>query len=221
MLITDHALDDPITIDGVQTTLRSAYAQQVNLRQRPVTEFATHFGVAIQVVTGDGLMLISDRGDTAVDAHVLFPSVAEGSSRPVDANDHQIPHPNRTAVRGIYEELAIDINADDIEWISFGANAVLCEYGLIGWIEIGLSFDDLLTRRQTGLPKDIWESDYLYGIPFNPHDSAEFVAKHGPWSPFGLVALYHTLLARFSWEEVSQAFKGITPMLSENIPVDV
>lgn len=141
--------------------------------------------------------------------------MAEGSSRPVDANDRQIPHPTRTAIRGIAEELEIDVQAEDIHWISFGANTVLCEYGLIGWIRIAESWADLERRRQAGLPKDTWESARLYAVPMTPKALADFVRNHQPWSPFALVALFHTLLAHFRWEEVNAAWQSINPVLSE------
>lgn len=62
MLATDHDLDSPLVIRGQGTTLRREFAQGTDLRIRPVTAFATHFGVAIQVITSDGLMIISERG---------------------------------------------------------------------------------------------------------------------------------------------------------------
>jgi len=217
MLATDHALDEPMVIDGQQTTLRQAYAKDVDLRVHPVDQFATHFGVAIQVVTSDNLMIVSERGDTAVDANVLFPSVAESGSRPVDGDDRQVPHPNRTATRGIYEELAIELSPNDINWISFGANAVLCEYGMIGWVRLKIPWQQVLVRREAGLPKDTWESARLHAIPFSPTSVARFMATNGPWSPFAIVAIYHTLLVEFTWEEVNQAFEKIDLQLSETL----
>jgi hypothetical protein len=218
MLATDHRLDDPIVVDGAPTTLRETYAKDVDLRIHPVDEFATHFGVAIQIVTSDNLMIISERGNTAVDAGVFFPSVAEGGSRPVDGDDRQVPHPNRIAVRGIYEELAVEVLTDEINWVSFGANAVLCEYGMIGWVRTQLSWEQILERREAGLPKDLWESTRLHAVPFGPKPVARFVGTHGPWSPFALVAIYHTLLAEFSWDSVHSAFAKAELQLSEQLP---
>lgn len=106
MLVTDNMLDEPIVVDNVKTTLRKRYAERVDLSCTPVPEFATHFGVGIMIITADSKIIISERGPTAVDAFVFFPSVAEGASRPVDAGSNGGPDPYRTAVRGIARNLA-------------------------------------------------------------------------------------------------------------------
>ena len=197
MLATDQRLDARLMIGGQETTLRQEYAAQVDLRQRPVTAFATHFGVAVQIITADGLTLVTERGHTAVDAHVLFPSVAEGASRPVDGDDRQVPHPTRTAMRGLAEEWAVVVEPDKVHWVSFGANAVLCEYGLLGWVALKETWATLERRRAAGVPQDLWEAARVHAIPFQPQAIATFVAEHQPWSPFALATLYHTLLGHF------------------------
>lgn len=170
------------------------------------------------MITADGLTLLTERGATAVDAFVFFPSVAEGASRPVDADDRHGPHPTRTAIRGIAEELGVEVKADRIYWTSLGVNTVLCEYGLIGWTTLDIDWEELQRRRQAGLPKDLWESTHIHAVPFSPPAVARFVSEHGPWSPFALVTLYHTLLAHFRWDEVDRAMRDIRPQLSQALP---
>lgn len=114
MLVTDNTLDEPIIVNNTKTTLRERYAHSVDLAYNPVPEFATHFGVGLMVITADNKIIFSERGPTAVDAFAFFPSVAEGASRPVDAGQNGAPDPYRTAVRGIPEELGIEVSADHI-----------------------------------------------------------------------------------------------------------
>ncbi|MDQ0286805.1 hypothetical protein J2Z49_001922 [Desulfofundulus luciae] len=114
----------------------------------PVPEFATHFGVGIMVVTADGKIIFCERGPTAVDAFVFFPSVAEGSSRPVDAGPNGGPDPYRTAVRGLAEELDLEISPDHVKSLSFGANAVLCEYALCGVVYVEQTEEEILSPRR-------------------------------------------------------------------------
>lgn len=218
MLVTDQALDEPVQVDGQTTTLRELFAAHVDLAVRPVPEFATHFGIALQVVTADGQTVFSERGRTAVDAFVFFPSVAEGSARPVDAGPKGGPDPYRTAVRGAAEELGIDVPAEAIRFLSFGANAVLCEYGLIGVAYVRETADQLRRLRATGIPKDKWENQRLHFVPWTPEAVAEFIGSHGPWSPFAIVAAFHGLYDRFGLARVERAFSGVRIRLSQNLP---
>ncbi len=220
MLASDQSLDVPLVHQGQKTTMRQEFASRVDLFTRPVPELATHFGIALQIVTKDGYTVFSERGKTAVDSHVFFPSVAEGCSRPADADDRQAPDVYRTAVRGVLEELGIEINRDSVEWISFGANAVLCEYGLIGTVEVDCTVDDLHRIREIGTPKDKWESAHLHTVRWEPKEVARFVAGHGLWSPFALVTVAHALISGFDLTpiEVDALFRGLTIRCSQELP---
>jgi len=60
------------------------------------------------VVTADGWLLVSERGNTAVDPHLYFPAVAEGATRPLDMTKSGAPDHFSTARRGVLEELGVD-----------------------------------------------------------------------------------------------------------------
>ena len=218
MLVTDNMLDEPIVVDNVKTTLRKRYAERVDLMYSPVPEFATHFGVGIMVVTADGKIIFSERGPTAVDAFVFFPSVAEGSSRPVDAGSNGRPDPYRTAVRGVAEELGIEISPDQVKFLSFGANAVLCEYALCGVVYTDQTEEEILRVRSLGVPKDKWESQKLYFMPFIPETVARFMTSSKPWSPFAVICTVHALLDRFGKEKMEKALAGKEIYLSQRLP---
>jgi len=219
MLVTDQALDRPVVVDGELTTLRRLFAHAVDLAVRPVPELATHFGIALQVVTADGQTVFALRGQTAVDAHVWFPSVAEGASRPTDAGPRGGPDPYRTAVRGLVEELGVDVPEEDILFLSFGANAVLCEYALCGLARIRETAEQVARIRATGVPKDKWESQSLRFVRWTPREVARFVAEQGPWSPFALVTVYHALIHDFGREATDRAFSAVKRVnLSQTLP---
>jgi hypothetical protein len=221
MLATDASLDTPIIVNGVQpTTLRKLYCQAVDLSLRPVPELATHFGVSLMVVTSDQYTCFSERSVTAVDPFVFFPSVAEGSSRPVDAGPGGGPDPYRTAIRGAAEELGLELAPEDITFISFGANAVLCEYALCGIAYTNATRKDLEHLRAIGVPKDKWESQRLHFVPWTPEEIAQFIATHGPWSPWTIVTTVHALMDAFPIKRIDKAFASIHIRLSQTLPAN-
>jgi hypothetical protein len=218
MLVTDAMLDEPIIVNNAKTTLRKRYAERIDLAYSPVPEFATHFGVGIMVITADGKIIFSERGPTAVDAFVFFPSVAEGCSRPVDAGYNSGPDPYRTAVRGLAEELGLEISPDQVKFLSFGANAVLYEYALCGAVYVDQTEGEILKTRSLGIPKDKWENQKLHFVPFKPEAVAEFITKNKPWSPFAIACAIHALFDRFGKEKLVKAFAGKEIVLSQFLP---
>ena len=82
----------------------------------------------------------------------LFPTVADGASRPADGDDREVPHPTRTAIRVLAEEWAVTVNPGEIPWTSFGANAALCEYSVTGWVGAEETWEALEPRRAAGGP---------------------------------------------------------------------
>lgn len=218
MLATDQQLDRPIFVADRSTTLRKEFAAQADLALHPVNEFATHWGIALQVISRDGLTIFAERGQTAVDSMVFFPSVAEGASRPTDDDGHGGPDIFRTAIRGTMEELGIDLLRDEITWLSFGANTVLCEYGMIGTAHSRYDMDDIITARAVGRPKDKWESSKLHYPLWTPEAVATFVHEHGPWSPFALITLYHALMHDYPYARVKRAFAGSGIRMSQAMP---
>ena len=219
MLVTDQRLDDEIIIDGQVTTLRRHYAQRTDLKVAPVPEFATHFGVGLAIVTRDQRLVISERGHTAVDSFVLFPSVAEGSSRPVDGGDKGGADPYRTAVRGVAEEMGIEVSRDDVRFLSFGVNVHLCEYALLGVVEVPQSEREILEIRSLGIPKDQWENRRLHFVDFNPKAVAGFATTSNlRWSPFAVATFIHALVDGHGHESTLQAFRNVTLRLSQEVP---
>jgi transcriptional regulator with XRE-family HTH domain len=220
MLATDQRLDVPLTSGGRTYTLRERYAPDVDLRVKPVPELATHWGVGLSVVTADGLLLVSERGNTAVDPQVFFPSVAEGTTRMMDGDPASgAPRPLSTAMRGMTEELGISLEADELTWLSFGANSYLCEYALIGLVRTASTFAEIEDRRSVGAAKDHWETRRLHGVEFTPSAVAAFCAQPArPFSAFGLIAIVHALMYEHGIGKVERAFTGIRVAVTQRLP---
>jgi hypothetical protein len=219
MLATDQRVDVPLTSAGRTFTLREKYAASVDLRVAPVAELATHWGVGLGVVTQDRYILVSERGNTAVDPHVLFPSVAEGATRGFDSDGHGAPDHFHTAARGMEEELGIDLDANELTWLSFGANSYLCEYALIGRVDSRYSIADIERRRGLGAAKDSWETRVIHAVPFEPKEVAEFCCAAGRrFSAFALIVLMHTLMSEFGVAKVESAFSGTRVTVTQQLP---
>jgi transcriptional regulator with XRE-family HTH domain len=219
MLVTDQRLDVPLTAGGRTYTLRERYAANVDLRVAPVPELATHWGVGLSVVTADRQLLIAQRGNTAVDPYVYFPAMAEGASRAHDAAPNGAPDHDRIAIRGMAEELGIEIEPDELTWLSFGANSYLCEYGLIGRVDTNWTAGRIDARRSTGAAKDNWETKHLHAVPFSPVDVARFMADRSrTFSAFAIVAIMHALMHEFGIRATESAFEDITVSVSQHLP---
>lgn len=219
MLATDQRLDIPHTSGGRTSTLRERYAGDVDLRVAPVPEFATHWGVGLSVITADGRLLISERGNTAVDPHVMFPSVAEGATRAKDGREDGTPDHFSTAARGMIEELGVSLEPAELTWLSFGANSFLCEYGLVGRVDSTFTADQIEQRRAAGAAKDSWETRRLHAVDFVPEDVVEFCSHpERRFSAFAMIAIVHALMSEYGVVKTESAFRTAKVAVSQHLP---
>lgn len=219
MLATDQRLDVPLTVGGRTFTLRERYAGEADLRVAPVPELATHWGVGLSVITADGLLLVSERGNTAVDPYVYFPAVAESATRAMDATPDGAPDHFSVASRGVQEELGVDLADDELTWLSFGANSYLCEYGLIGRVDTSCTLAEIESRRSLGTAKDSWETKRLHPLNFDPESVARFCSEpERRFSAFALVSLIHTLVNEFGVERTESAFANTKVAVTQHLP---
>ena len=222
MLATDQRLDVPMTHAGRTFTLRERYAAGVDLRVTPVRELATHWGVGLVVVTADHMLLVPERGNTAVAPHVLFPSVAEGATRAMDAASNGAPDHLRTAARGMEEELGVPLRPEELTWLSFGTNPCMCDYSLIGRVDTPFTADEIERRRALGAAKDSWETKRLHRVPFTPDAVAEFCANpERRLSAYALISIVHTLMHEFGVAKTDAAFSGVKVAVADRLPGSV
>jgi len=219
MLVTDQRLDVPLTAAGRTYTLRERYAADVDLRVAPVPELATHWGVGLSVVTADNWLLVSERGNTAVDPHVFFPAVAEGATWPLDMTASGTPDQFNIARRGVLEEMGVQLRPEELTWLSFGANSYLCEYALIGRIDTAHTFSEIESHRSVGAAKDSWETRRLHAVEFDPQAVARFCSEAGRrFSPFALVTIVHTLMHKFGVSPTVMAFENASVKVTQHLP---
>ncbi len=219
MLATDQRLDVPMTHGGRTFTLRERFASGTDLRVAPVAELATHWGVGLAVVTADHFLLVSERGNTAVDPHIFFPSVAEGATRAMDGGENGAPDHFNTARRGLEEELGILLTQEELIWLSFGANTYLCEYALIGRVDTPFTVEEIERRRALGAAKDSWETRRLHAVEFTPQAVAAFCSQPGRrFSAFALITFVHALMHEYGIAKTEAAFVGAKIAVTQQLP---
>lgn len=211
-LVSDQRLDFKFeNSDGTITTLRSKYCATEDLRVKPFSGNACHFGVQLAVVTSDSRLVIPLRGNTAIAPGTVSPSVAEGALPSADIGPAGQYLPHLTALRGLREELGI---ADEpfINWLSFGVNPITAQYGLVGLTHVDATFDEVSELFQLNIVKDQWENSTLSGVQFTPEGFAQFVEQRPEleWSPFALIAFTHALLAENPWRRVRNALGDVS-----------
>lgn len=211
-LVSDQRLDyDFENEDGTLTTLRRKYCAAHDLRKQPYGGNACHFGVQLAVVTRDELLVVPVRGDTAIAPGAIAPSVAEGALPATDIGPAGEYLPYLTAARGLREELGVG-GETHTSWMSFGANPLTGQYGLVGLTRIDMDFQELKELFELAITKDQWENSKLHGVPFSPRGFAEFLEQRprAEWSPFALIAFTHALISEYGWRRVRQQLGDIS-----------
>lgn len=169
--------------------------------------FAHSFSVLLTIVTCDGQTILVQRGKSlGCRPNVFDVSIAEGLSRPVDRSDaNQAPDIYRCAIRGLAEELGlhepVDFSTSDILLLSFAVDTEFCMWGLFGMVKLKRSVQEVLENLRRSA-RDRFEHRRVFSVPFTPEEVCSFVFSHEPFSPGGLVCLYHALVHEFGTERV-------------------
>lgn len=75
-------------------------------------------------------------------------------------------------------------------------------YGLRGVVKVNKRAEEILQNWYAGV-KDKRENKKIFAVPFTPQDVCSFVFSHHPWTPGGLICLYHTLVHEFGKAQVN------------------
>jgi len=189
-----------------EQTVREKYLADVEWDEA-VPVFAHSFSVLLTVVTCDGQTIFVQRGKSLGCRPSVFDvSLAEGLSRPVDrSSTSQAPDVYRCAIRGLAEELglqeAADFSASDILLLSFAVDTEYCMWGLFGMVKLKRSVEEVLGNLRRSV-RDRFEQRRVFSALFTPEEVCSFVFSHEPFSPGGLVCLYHALVHEFGRERV-------------------
>jgi len=74
-------------------------------------------------------------------------------------------------------------------------------WGLFGMVKLKRSMKEVLDNLRRSV-RDRFEHRKVFSDPFNPQDICYFVFSHEPFSPGGLICLYHSLVHEFGRKEV-------------------
>lgn len=200
----------------------SASAQEPEVREKYLADvewdeaiplFAHSFSVLFTLVTSDGQTILVQRGKgLGCRPNVFDVSLAEGLSRPVDrSTTSQAPDVYRCAIRGLAEELGLhpptDFSPSDILFLSFAVDTEFCMWGLFGMVKVQRRAEEVLENLRRSV-RDRFESRRVFSVPFTPEEVCAFVFAHEPFSPGGLVCLYHSLVHEFGREQVNSALSS-------------
>jgi hypothetical protein len=168
-----------VTDYNIGNETRNRYAGRVNTKDTPVPEFASMFGINVNVITSDNYLVATERNHKMpVAAGKLHTSVAEGLLRPTDAGLNNAPDPFLCARRGAQEELGIVLGYDQVEFTTFILEQTYCEYGLIGWTQISETKEQVERLWSTAISKDKWENRRLIFLQCKPESVAAFLVQH-------------------------------------------
>lgn len=174
----------------------------------PVIGMSCSMGVDLVVVSSDGYTLLTQRGQhQSVHQNTFHASVSEAVSPAFDRSTNgQAPDLYRCASRGLAEELglqeSIDFSTSDILFLSFSVDTRYALYALRGMVKVKRSTEEILRNWHAGV-KDKMENQRVFAVPFTPEEVCEFIFSHEPFSPGGLVCLYHALVHEFGRERVN------------------
>ena len=197
-LATSAAVQEP--------EIRKKYLEDVEWDEA-IPLFAHSFSVLLTVLTSDGQTILVKRGKgLGCRPNTYDVSVAEGLSRSMDRSTiSQAPDIHRCAARGLAEELGLHAPADfslsDIQLTTFAVDTEYAMWSLFGLVKVERRLEEVLEamRRRA---RDKFEQQRIFHMPFTPEEVVAFVFEHQPFSPGGLVCLYHALVHEYGHEKV-------------------
>jgi hypothetical protein len=197
-LATRRCLDNP--------DFRTKYLAE-NDWYTPLVGMSMSMGVDLTVISSDGFVLLTQRGQhQSVHQNLFHTSISEAVSPAFDRSpSSQAPDLYRCASRGLAEELGlredIDFFLPDIQLLSFTVDTQYALYGLRGLVKVKKSAEEIVQKWHNGV-RDKAENKKIIPIPFTPQEVCSFVFAHPSWTFGGLICLYQTLVHEFGREEV-------------------
>jgi hypothetical protein len=160
------------------------------------------FGVNLTIETADDSLILTRRSDLTSQAHGLrHISVNEGMSLE-DQDLNGYPDPYATAIRGVREELGVDLTAhrDKVVFHALILDVTRYEWALLGHVDLrGTDFTDGVFRMQRGIgmSSDDWESDELTLRPWNIESALDLLVSDDDWVGHGYLNLLLSAIHRF------------------------
>ncbi|TFD97075.1 hypothetical protein [Jeotgalibacillus sp. R-1-5s-1] len=193
---TVASLDQPIASDG--TTIRQKYIDTIKDYQEPSPFLSQGVGIVLTVVTSDEKIVISHRKDTGIRPHEMDVSVVEA----IDPDKDYTYDPNNrqkksidlysAAKRGLYEELGLDVQKDEITLLGYGLDLEYYQWNVIGTAHINLTYDEVLRQKSSGI-HGMNELKKIEAVDLDPKKVAQLLKNNKLWST-AQVALYWTTI---------------------------
>ena len=192
-------------------TIREKYLKSTDW-QSPVKFFSNSFGISLVIITSDNYTLFTQRGKNLGSRPSEYNiSVSEGLSKALDHKPHnQAPDIYHCASRGITEELGLhepdDFQQADIILLSLGIDTLYSLWGLRGIAKVNRTIEEIIQNWKSGV-KDKLENIQIHPVKFEPSNIIPFVFSHTPWTPSGLVCVYHALVHEYGRRTTEEAIK--------------
>ncbi|MBD7919951.1 hypothetical protein H9657_16895 [Cellulomonas sp. Sa3CUA2] len=166
---------------------------------RPVPGMVHAVGLNATVVTDDDQLILVRRSSRASSGrsgwHI---SVNEGmQDRDRDARNALDPHLG--LVRGVAEELGVDIDTENVRFHTAMWDLRRYQFGLLGHVDLegsGITAADIVLARRHGLAQDKFENSRLVVIPWTL-DSVAKVLAEDDWVAHGWLNLVHSAISTF------------------------
>lgn len=179
----------------------------------PIPFMTTSFGVNVAVITSDGYLLLVERSDRVYGYRRIFDvSVVEGLRPGSDVGSNGMPDLHMCAQRGASEELGIEIQIEEVRFLSVGVKPQDNQYAILGVTKLGYDLKRVELLRSTKAAKDSWELSKILPLPIkNPESVIRFIYNNEPdsWSPNGLVCIFHALVYEFGKRSVANALMSV------------
>lgn len=182
------------------------------------------FGINLTVETADDQLLLTRRSAKASGGRNLrHISVNEGMALMDQDPRSGLPDPYRTALRGIAEELGVDLGGEpDIrERITF--HSLVCdvtryEWALLGHVNLtqtAWTNASFIHARKLGMGPDDWESSSLEFIPMTKDAVEEALRDDSEWVGHGYVNLLLSAMHRLRGERQAILAAALTAVASQ------
>ena len=205
---------------GNPTTIRNKYYTKFD-PEVPNKYLSHSFGINLSVISGKDKVItfVQRNAKVAVGKKWFSITMNEGMQYPNDIDENNKPSFIKTAVRGLIEEVGLDIfqiglKYEDIEFLNFGARFDTNEYAILGSVKVPLTFREIEHAFINSAKDRGHETRHiLYPCDFSIPDIVNFVNSHSPWSHHGLATVYYTMVRDWGYWEVKRelSISGFNP----------
>lgn len=164
------------------------------------------FGINLTIETADDHLLLTRRsGKTSGARNLRHISVNEGMALADQDPKTGLPDPYRTAIRGIAEELGVDLEEEPeirerITFHSLVCDVTRYEWALLGHVNLtqtGWTNASFIQARKLGMGPDDWESNSLEFIPMTTAAVEAALRDDSDWVGHGYMNLVLSAVHRF------------------------